>query len=149
MNFAILDRHRVSFHGFDSPYILISITEPENNFPKLPDNYPYRKKTLRLKFDDMDANVDSVDNKRLPKYFDEEKANQIIKFVMDYQEKVNLVVCQCDGGISRSSATAAALSVIFNGPKSDNWIFNSNKYIPNMVVYRTILNYYAEKLMEV
>jgi predicted protein tyrosine phosphatase len=40
-------------------------------------------------------------------------------FINKYLDKVELIVCQCDAGISRSSAMAAALS---------KYITNDDKY---------------------
>jgi predicted protein tyrosine phosphatase len=73
-------------------------------------------------------------------YFNKHMAEYILDFVYfnKNQNNVDLVVCQCHAGISRSSATAAALSKIFN--KDDMWVFNNNcNWVPNNLIYRTIL----------
>jgi len=143
MEFAILNRINAQIYKCDIPHLYISITDPESRFANLND-CKARIDSLRIKFDDIDTNVDSVDGKRLPKYFDRDKADQVLKFIeKNKEENPELIICQCDAGISRSSATAAALSVLFNGPRSDNWIFNY--YNPNMLVYNTLLNHFMDQ----
>ena len=61
-----------------------------------------------------------------------------------FQTEVDVIICQCSAGISRSAGVAAALGVILNG--SDKEIFNDPKYCPNRFVYRTILNEYENQL---
>ena len=96
----------------------------------------------RDKFDDVDDKINTVNGKRLPKLFEVDHAEIILNFVEKFKNDVGTIITQCDGGISRSSATAGALSVIYNGSKSDNWIFKSRQYYPNMLVYRTLLDTY-------
>lgn len=146
MKFYVLSRSDVQqevIKKFKTFHIHIFITDPEREFPVLVNNN-YRVGTCRVKFDDIDTNVDSI-NKRLPKYFDDQKANKIIDFVdkkLTYNT-VNAIICQCDAGISRSSAVAAALSLLLNGKRSDNWIFKY--YRPNMLVYSTLLRVMLER----
>lgn len=143
MEFAILNRINAQIYKCDVPHLYISMTDPEHSFAELNDNES-RIDTLRIKFDDIDCNCDSIDGKRLPKYFDESKADQILKFVEENKDNnPELIICQCDAGISRSSATAAALSVLFNGNGSDKWIFDYRN--PNMLVYNTLLNHFMNK----
>lgn len=63
-------------------------------------------------------------------------AKAIIDLVEAHPEWETLIV-HCTGGISRSSAVAAALHKIFNG--SDEPIFGKKRYRPNMRVYRMVL----------
>jgi hypothetical protein len=51
---------------------------------------------------------------------------------------VNIIVAQCDAGISRSSATAAALSKIIRNDDS----FYFKIYYPNKLIYSIILKEY-------
>ena len=53
---------------------------------------------------------------------------------------INLCICQCDTGISRSAGTTAALSYIVN--QDDAWVFEDRRYMPNRLVYRTLLDVY-------
>jgi hypothetical protein len=52
------------------------------------------------------------------------------------------VVCHCAAGQSRSAGLAAALSKFYNG--EDKQFFHM-PYTPNMLVYRTMLNYLEEQ----
>jgi hypothetical protein len=70
-------------------------------------------------------------------------AKAILDFVTEGQRRLmDLCICQCDGGVSRSSGIAAALSYILN--QDDTWVFNDPRYLPNRLVYRTILDVYYE-----
>jgi predicted protein tyrosine phosphatase len=85
-------------------------------------------------------------------YFDEDMAKNLLNFVREYLINIDLIVCQCHAGISRSSATAAALSKILNN--DDMWVFENERFtytstwsvnerwVPNNLIYRTILNIY-------
>jgi hypothetical protein len=75
--------------------------------------------------------------------FNEEHAKQILALVEKERENIHYAILQCDAGISRSSATAAALSKIIYG--TDEWVFNSPFYVPNTFIYKTILNVYHEE----
>jgi protein-tyrosine phosphatase len=60
--------------------------------------------------------------------------------VEKFYDAVSLIVVQCEAGISRSAAIAAALANIYLG--DDEPYFRTS--MPNMLVYRTILRtYYA------
>ena len=48
--------------------------------------------------------------------------------------------CITRGGISRSAGVAAALSYIIT--QDDTWVFIAPRYLPNRLVYRTILDIY-------
>ena len=75
--------------------------------------------------------------------FNESHAQEILQLVKKEKENIYYTICQCDGGISRSSATAAALSKIIHG--TDEWVFNNPRYVPNMQIFRTILNTFYEQ----
>ena len=66
-------------------------------------------------------------------------AKATLDFVTEGQCRLmDLCICQCDGGISRSAGTAATLSYILS--QDDTWVFNSPRYLPNRLVYPTILD---------
>jgi len=91
---------------------------------------------LPLQYHDMD---DTGGGKVIPgdgyTLFDEEMADQVVDF-MEKAKQCNVLICHCDAGISRSAGTAAAISKYYTG--EDQRFFN--EYIPNKLVYRTILN---------
>lgn len=87
---------------------------------------------LSLLFDDTDDVND-------PGAFTRKAAALILKYIELHVPRC--VVCQCEAGISRSAGTAAALAKIYNG---DDTPFFRLPYIPNRLIYRTILSVYAE-----
>ena len=142
MKFLITNRKKItSLDGLlQLKHIVISICEPEMglDFPVLPEN-PNRLGVLQLSF----ADIDKADIGHEHLLMTKEQAQEVIAFVNKYVESIDAIICQCDGGVSRSSGMAAALSKIING--DDAWVFNSTKYVPNMFVYRMITNtHYGE-----
>jgi len=138
MKFLILNRLLASIFTQSVDHILISICTFEDDFPELPEDNK-RMGVLRLSFADTDEK--KAEKEQLP--ITESQAEEILNFVDRYKDKVELIICQCDGGISRSSGIAAALSKILNN--DDKWVFNSKRYLPNMYVYRLLLNKYSNK----
>lgn len=69
--------------------------------------------------------------------FSKDDAKKLVKFVKMYINDVSLIVCQCSAGISRSSATAAALDECINEKgKSNVWI--DRRFVPNKLIYNLI-----------
>lgn len=62
---------------------------------------------------------------------------QLIKRLLNQHPDTDVIV-HCDAGISRSSGVAAAILKATTG--DDSQIFNSPKYRPNMLCYRTVLD---------
>lgn len=145
MKFLITNRIRItSLDGLlHSKHIVISICEPEMglNFPVLPEN-PNRLGVLKLSFTDLDGADAAKQIGQEHLLMTKKQAQKIVAFVNKYMDSVETIICQCDGGVSRSSGTAAALSNILNG--HDSWVFNSKEYVPNMFVYRMIMNVYHD-----
>ena len=75
--------------------------------------------------------------------FTDDQADQIVDFVENMRGKIEVLLCHCEAGISRSSGMAAAIMRILTG--SDDEVFNNPKYIPNRFVYRKILNAWARR----
>jgi predicted protein tyrosine phosphatase len=114
----------------DVPWAAISISSDEGRWAKLSEEN--RVGLLQLQFHDLDRCYSGYT------IFGEEQARQIIDFAQSVWDKIDVLLVHCEAGVSRSPATAAALSVIFKGPGSDQEFFKN--YRPNMLVYRTILN---------
>ena len=57
------------------------------------------------------------------------------------QNSGNELLVACDAGFSRSPAVAAAILSVYG--REDDWIWKSSKYRPNVLVYKTILEYYV------
>lgn len=85
---------------------------------------------LQLAFDDVEEQYGDE------KPISELQAKQIVEFVEDYKDSIDLIIVHCDAGISRSAGVCAALS---------KWLVNEDKrffsgYVPNMKCYNTVLN---------
>ena len=132
MKFIIMNKKEIQDYKTDMKHILISISSPDTLKVAIAPNKSCLG-ILHLDFHDFD------DAKRdYPEYiklFTKKQAQAILKFVTRYILNTEVVICQCEAGISRSAGVAAALSSIENG--DDTYIFKN--YVPNMLVYRTIL----------
>ena len=165
MKIKVLSRD--AFEKFEStePFIAISITDPASKKVK----FVPSQATLFLQFHDVDhrykkredckickgtgkigifADINdghcySCTDKMDIKVFDESYAKQILDFVKKYEEFVDLIVVHCEAGISRSAGVAGALSLILNG--EDQYYFDN--YLPNVLVYRKIINVAVKKGM--
>lgn len=134
MDFLVMGEREIKNYNTDKTHIIISIRSPD----ALPIIIPYRKKCLniaRLSFHDLDGTHVPTPAMRV-NLFTPEDAKKILNFVTRYILNVELIICQCEAGISRSAGVAGALSKIIDG--DDTEIFKH--YLPNMLVYRTILN---------
>ena len=134
-------------HPFVEKVALISITDYDYSFAELK-NKPHH--LLQLAFDDVDADVfidELGDNSSLEdklkiekKYhmLSNEQANQISGFVNEVWDNVDVIICQCEHGQSRSAAVAAAISQF----KYQNGIeiFADDRYYPNKFVYRKVFD---------
>ena len=139
MRFLITNRHGIHYLRPEVDHIVISICEPESSFPDLPENNK-RLGLLQLKFTDLDRLDLAKEIGQEHLLMTRDQAKKVLSFVNEYKNKIKLIICQCDGGISRSSGTAAALSKILNN--DDEWVFSSRNYIPNIHVYRLLINEY-------
>jgi len=159
MKFKVLSR--AEFENFISKekYIAISISDPDSEPVESQKDYTA---ILSLQFHDVDHRIKKQKDCKLCngtgksplfpdingghcyactdkmdiKIFDETYAEQILDFINAYKDIVDLIVVHCEAGISRSSATAAALSLILNG--EDQFFYDH--YLPNALVYRKIIN---------
>lgn len=144
MEFLILNRQQISKISPNVPHIIISITEPANKFPKVKSilsRNPNFCGILRQSYTDEDNMDDAIRGKIDCFMFTDEQAFDIIKFVNFHIRKNNIecIMCQCDGGISRSSATASALCFYLNELDTLKKIFENKQFCPNRFVYNKIL----------
>jgi predicted protein tyrosine phosphatase len=136
MKFLVLSRKMVE-SGKAIPnmeHVIISITNPDDPLAVIPFSLSC-KGILRLQFHDIERKLTPY------KTFNKTMAKKIVKFVTDYEPKIKLFVVHCEAGISRSAATAAAISKFFYN--SDQEFFT--RYRPNMLVYRILLECLLEK----
>ena len=128
-----MSEREIQKYRVNEPHIIISINSPKFNKAII----PYRPNCLEilyLEFHDLDNKIISGGVKyKLISSLDAERVWEIVNV---YKDKIDLIICQCEAGISRSAGIAGALSKVLNG--DDTGIFK--KYLPNMLVYKTILN---------
>ena len=142
MQFIVLNRDSVKNFKTDKIHILIQIY-CSNDYAEPLEFLASRRDVLKLQFDDWNAEQRILIEKEYKHsakaqgmiYFGKEHANKIIEFVNKHLNNIELIICQCDAGISRSAAVAAALSKCINN--DDAFFFKH--YLPNSLVYKTIL----------
>ncbi len=161
MKIQVMSRREIEEFKSDEKHIVISISDPNSEKVKI---ISKPIDILSLQFHDVDKPLIPRDKCTvckgtgyLPEYknindghcyrcttmldiklFSHYYAQNIFDFVEIYKKDVNLIIVHCEAGISRSAGVAGALSLIYNG--SDEYYFK--KYLPNMFVYRKILNMY-------
>lgn len=92
---------------------------------------------LYLEFHDLDQSMcKKVWEECKDKYilFNSEMAKQVLEFIRN-NNTLDILLCQCHAGISRSAGIAAAISKILYNDDSEFF----RDFIPNRLVYRTIL----------
>jgi len=146
MKILVMGRESAEQFKSNEPYIVISITSPYSPEAKI-EVKDSLIAMLRLSFHDWDAKdkelieqKDTLEAKRMI-YFNSGMAREILLFVLCYIKNVNLIVVHCEAGISRSAGCAGAVAKIFNGDDS----FYFKHYLPNMLVYDTIIKTWNEK----
>ena len=132
-------------HPFVEKIAVISITDYGYDFAELK-NKPHH--ILQLAFDDVDGDVfidelgdnpSHEDKLKIEKKYhmlSNEQAISISEFGNKVWGKVDIIICQCEHGQSRSAAIAAAISQL----KYQNCIeiFADERYYPNKLVYRKV-----------
>lgn len=121
---------------------MISVVTHEGSWPEY--NEKNNKGVLRLAFHDADPN--NPHNPHIAtddQLFSEKRANQIIDFVAEIKDEIDMLVVHCEAGVSRSPAIAAVLAKIHFG---DDKAFFKAPFTPNMHVYRVMLDTAHERL---
>ena len=149
MEVAIFNRDQIETlaqGGFAERTALISITDAGWKFASLENKPDF---LLQLAFDDVDNDVFVDELGRTPtaeersqiesKYYmlTDEQAGEIASFILSVQDNVDLLICQCEHGQSRSAAVAAAVLEYLN--KSGIEIFADDNYYPNKMVFKKVL----------
>lgn len=136
MNLLALSREEIKTFALDISYIVISVTDPESSDAEIFDSQ-FLVDVLRLKFCDVDAankfKFDFSESKEI--FMNESQAEQILLFVKKNLEKISLIVCQCEQGVSRSPAIAAGLSKILQN-EDDFFLKNfwANRWVYNLLI---------------
>jgi predicted protein tyrosine phosphatase len=138
MQIIIHNRNSVRHVDIKEPHAFISITEPEETLTQLTPNR-WCEGVLGLRFSDVDDLVLSTlgDKGLVP--FSESHAKAIINFYQSLPS-INYLIVNCDAGICRSSAIAAAIHIIRDELDLDRAIFDNPLYNPNRRVYRMIID---------
>jgi len=141
MEFMILNRYLVEKISPEIPYIVIGATEPNKPKPIITKNKHYIS-DLRLYYSDILK--EDVCRYPLGHLFMKNHARLIINFFLRYKTKTELCICQCDGGVSRSSATCAFLMSICG--KNPKLILDHPNYAPNEYVYDLLHEVYRKEV---
>lgn len=89
---------------------------------------------LAIGFDDLDADIRyEIDADRV--MMTPEHARRIWRFVRAHREHVELIVCHCEAGVSRSPAVAAAVCHALGGDAAPFF----RDFMPNPHVHRLML----------
>ncbi|MHB0936079.1 MAG: hypothetical protein ACYC6A_06775 [Armatimonadota bacterium] len=123
----VLNRFSAMDFTAEKPYIVISITDPDKPDVLLQPSSNLIG-VLRLRFHDIEEPYREF-VLMIP-----EQAAQIADFVRRWQPEVELIVVQCEGGISRSAAIAAAIA---------HWSYGDDQYfidefLPNRHVFNLV-----------
>ena len=140
---------------FKQKTALISITDYDWDFAELKYNPDY---LLQLAFDDVDNDIFIDELGRKPtndecisienKYhmMTDKQANQIAEFYKNIFNKVDVLICQCEHGQSRSAAVAAA--ILEYRCKKGIIVFAHDKYYPNKMVFNKVLAQFNDNSKE-
>lgn len=71
-----------------------------------------------------------------------DRAEAIVGFVLEVKHNIEYLIVSCDGGVSRSSAVAAAISEYLGG--NSERFFNPERYLPNPIVLRELRKAFGE-----
>ena len=139
MQIKVFSRQNMEKFVTDLPHIVISVRDPGSPRLTLQDN-PNRIAELYLEFSDYDGtDVVKMMYPHELKVFTGEDASSILKVLGLTYPYINLITVNCEAGICRSSAIAAALSILLG--IGDTEYFNPRgPYIPNRFIYKVILN---------
>ena len=145
--FIVLNREAMQVYKEDRPHILISVSDPKAPLPTIPENEK-RLGFVRLQFYDLDY-CNLKYKEKFQEYFEGvpdpvfnvRLATIVLDFYEQHRAKCEAVIVNCEAGISRSAAIAAALCKIEVGHDSPFF----KKYIPNRRVYSLLLSEYYKK----
>jgi len=143
IDILVFSRETIKEFVTDRPYLLISIRDPKSELVETQDN-PNQVARIDLEFSDWDLEkFPQLKDKPQLKAFTKEDAQYIINILRLTEKYINLIVVNCEAGISRSAGVAAALAKCLG--QSDEKFFNPRgPYCPNRYVYRTLLNEYKD-----
>ncbi len=133
MNFFVLSRDEAELGvGLSTPYVVISITDPDSPPPQIPAP-PACRDLLTLRFHDVEP-LDAFGFPPGLKIMDVDQARAVWAFANKHRSEVEAVVIHCEQGMSRSPAVAAALA--------RGWGYDETRFFrahdPNRHVYQLL-----------
>jgi predicted protein tyrosine phosphatase len=133
MEFYVTDRAGIESGVLvRSTYVVISIHDPDREKPKVKQQAGLRA-VLQLEFHDAaPSDRETLDPGVVVMSADQ--ARQIWRFIDQHKDEVGAVVVQCEAGMSRSPAVAAALCASLGGDEAQ--FFRTLQ--PNEHVYRLV-----------
>jgi predicted protein tyrosine phosphatase len=137
MEILVFNEEAIQTFITDQKHIVISFQDPRSEFVNLP-KQESRKGWFGVKIFDLDQDTGQFPYDRF--LFTKDHAKNILDFINEHKNNIELICVNCVAGISRSAGCAGALSKILN---NDDEIF-FKCYLPNRLVYRTILEAYNE-----
>ena len=148
MKFRVLNEYAAMEYKEDTSHIIISICSPHGKPIRLPEN-KNRKGYLFLNFHDLDhlpeADKICLGVGKPYKLFTDFQADLIWSFVDEHLvlPTVNMIICNCEAGISRSAGVIAGIKAGLGLDDSD--IFEN--FLPNSLVYRKLLERREGKML--
>ncbi len=150
MRLKIMSRKKIEDY-FSNPLnqkvAVISLTDYDYYFAELKYEPQF---LLQLKIDDVDYDVfkdelgedysieDTYKIEEQYHMMNNEQSKTIAEFVNEVWNKVEIIICQCEHGQSRSAAVGAAI-LEYKYKKAID-IFANPKYYPNKFIYWKVLN---------
>jgi len=128
----VLSRRDVKHLAPEVPYVVISITDVAKTHPVLVES-PLCLGVLPLFFDDVEPKRKEYYGSKRP--MSPEQAAEIRRFIEERMEQVELIVVNCEAGMCRSPAVAAALWRWLEPGRAGFF----DVFRPNAHVYRTLL----------
>ena len=145
MKFRVLNEYAAMDYKEDLSHIIISICSPHAKPIKLPEN-KNRKGYLFLNFHDLD-HLPEADKICLgigkPYQLLTEFQASLIWTLVDEHKDIEMIICNCEAGISRSAGVIAGIKAGLDLDESD--IFKD--YLPNTWVYRKVLESRKGKML--
>lgn len=108
--------------------LVISITDRKNKFVKL-EHLKSKDLALFIRFDDVEKGESGE--------ITDKDAQDIIKFINENIDDTVTIIVSCDGGVSRSPAVAAAISLMLGIDDYDIW--TNGWFCPNETVFACMI----------
>lgn len=129
---VVLSRSRAKLFSSNSPWAVVSISDPYDEKPKL--NLAGCVDALYLNFWDNDS-IDDLPESEDENFFAPKHALQVWDFVDKVWDKIDVLMVHCLAGSCRSPAVAAAVSKV----KWDDDGYFFKTFTPNMHVYGELI----------